>query len=97
MITVYAAYRNWDTTEGRGPMVLDKAFKNKADADTYIDGQGGVMGRKAKWSQEKYGDWRVEAIRVFESLDDATKDHDRELRKSALAKLSDDERRVLGV
>lgn len=63
--TVFLTMRNADTTEGRGPMVHDKAFLQRDHAVEYIDRQPGVMGRQAKWSQEKYGDWRIEPLVVY--------------------------------
>ncbi len=97
MKTVYATYYNADMTEGRGPMVLDKIFTNRVDANAYIDTKFGVMGRPGPWSNQKYGDWTVQEHRLFDSLDDAAKDHDREVRKRALGKLTDEERKVLGI
>jgi len=63
---IYATYKNSDMTEGRGPMVMDKVFLHKDHANNYIDGKPGIMGRTAKWSQEKHGDWKVEEINVYE-------------------------------
>lgn len=64
---IWQTYRNSDEIEGRGPMVPDLAFLHKEDAERYIDEQPGVMGRKAKWSQQKYGDWEIKAVKVHES------------------------------
>lgn len=63
---IYLTKRNIDMTEGRGPMVNDIAFLHRRHAEEYIDTKEGVMGRKAKWSKEKYGDWCVQEIDVVE-------------------------------
>jgi len=57
---IYLVFRNSDMTEGRGPMVFDSAFIKKENANNYVDTKPGVMGRKVKWSEERYGDWVVE-------------------------------------
>lgn len=97
MFLVYGAYKNADMTEGRGPMVLDKTFSLKEDCDNYIDKQSGVMGRKGKWSEAKYGDWETKAINVCESVDEADKVHIEEIREKALKKLSVLEKKALGL
>jgi hypothetical protein len=79
MIKIYATYRNEDMTEGRGPMVIDKIFTKRKDAEDYIDNQSGVMGRKKIWSKEKYGDWIVNELVLFESLDELKKQKEIEL------------------
>ena len=40
-------------------MVFDSVWKNKKEAENFIDQQPGVMGRRQKWSQDKYGDWEI--------------------------------------
>jgi hypothetical protein len=61
---VYLVYKNADMTEGRGPMVLDSVWGTEEDAWEYADNQEGVMGRKCKWSAQKYGDWEVQEVEV---------------------------------
>lgn len=94
---VYATYRNRDTVEGRGGMVIDKVFLHRKHAEDYIDEQPGIMGRKAKWSQEKYGDWTVETLEVLEYDVVEAKKRKENLREEALAKLSAEEKEVLGL
>jgi hypothetical protein len=94
---IYMTKRNSDPIEGKGPMVNDKAFLYKEHAEAYIDTQPGIMGRKAKWSQEKYGDWTIVEIEIVEH---DVVEHDRikkEMKEKALAKLTDEEREVLGL
>jgi len=94
---IYQTYYNADMTEGRGPMVPGPAFLNRQHAVEYIDVQPGVMGRRARWSLEKYGDWDVREIEVHErSLIDAAKERER-IKAEALKKLSPTERAALGL
>lgn len=71
---VYLARRNADMTEGRGPMLIDLCFLHRDDAVKYIDNQSGVMGRRFKWSEQKYGDWDIVELDVMESLKDAVQE-----------------------
>ena len=56
----FVVMRNSDMTEGRGPMMMDSIFIDRAEAVIYMDSQPGVMGRTVQWSKENYGDWRIE-------------------------------------
>lgn len=62
--TCYVVFKNSDMTEGRGPMVFDSVWLDAEKAAEYIDKQPGVMGRTAKWSEEKYGDWEIRPIKI---------------------------------
>jgi hypothetical protein len=95
---VYQTYKNSDMTEGSGPMIPDLTFLYRMDADAYIDTRPGIMGRRAKWSTEKYSDWKVVPIEVLEHgiITDTQVERER-LRESALSKLSDKEIEVLGI
>lgn len=44
---VFVVYKNSDMTEGRGPMVMDSVWADKAEAEEYINTKLGVMGRSA--------------------------------------------------
>lgn len=93
---VYMTQYNSDMNEGRGPMVNSVCFKNRKHAERYIDSQSGVQGIRRKWSQEEYGDWRIEEIEVIEhDLIDELERKDA-LKKHALSKLSREEREALG-
>jgi len=63
---VYLTFKNADMTEGRGPMLPDRCFLKRTDAERYIDSMPGVMGMRAKWSKQKYGDWAIQEIIVEE-------------------------------
>jgi len=97
MIKIYLAKRNSDMTEGRGPMVLDSAFTKKVDCDAYIDSKPGVFGRKGPWSVEPFGDWETEEILVCENLDEHDDYVKAGVRKNALSKLNETEKKALGL
>ena len=94
---VYLTYRNSDLTEGRGPMVADACFSTRAVAASYIDALPGVMGRRQKWSQEEYGDWEIREIEVHDSIAELGKSRKAEIKKKALAKLGEEEKKALGL
>jgi hypothetical protein len=89
---VYQARKNADMTEGRGPMIAVFTFTKLELAADYIDRQQGVMGRRAKWSQENHGDWDIIEIPVY----DYTPTEEDLVRERALAKLSPAEKKALG-
>ncbi|QGT54335.1 hypothetical protein b3_0091 [Synechococcus phage B3] len=94
---IWQTYRNADDIEGRGPMVPDYAFLHKEHADRYIDEQPGVMGRRAQWSKQKFGDWSVEVIEVFDFDVIEAGLEKVKLRSKALSKLTPEEKLVLGL
>lgn len=96
-MTVYMTYKNCDEVEGRGPMIPDKCFKSRADAVFYIDAQPGVMGLRKKWSADKHGDWQIREVEVYEAVNPDWLRSKREVRETALAKLTPYEIEVLGV
>ncbi|EPQ9499804.1 hypothetical protein SEPL_466 [Salmonella phage SE_PL] len=94
MIQYFQTRRISDMTEGRGHMVNDRAFTEWQYAADYINSQPGVMGRRVKWTEEKYaGDWDIQTINVY----DAPFDPEAEARANALAKLTPQERKLLGL
>jgi hypothetical protein len=90
---VYLVYRNSDTAEGRGPMVLDSVWKTRKLAEDYMDTKPGVMGRFARWSRGKFGDWLVDE----QPVRDEPHDPIAEIKKRALGKLSAEEISALGL
>lgn len=92
-VIYYQTRRNADMTEGRGPMVNDRAFVHREDAANYIDSRSGCMGRRAKWSEEKYGDWDIQTVHVLTGPFDP----EAEAKAKALAKLTAEERKILGL
>ena len=87
MKVIFVAERNQDSTEGRGPMVPIAYFEKRADAQIAAKGQG-VMGA---------GNGEVNEVMVFASIAEWHEGEDDKLRKSALSKLTDAEKRALGI
>lgn len=94
MRLVYVTYKNADMTEGRDPMVAVNAFSAKKDAEAFIDVQPGCMGRTHRWSQRS--DWAVRPMAVYDSLEEAVQGEQDEIRKNALNKLTEQEKKALG-
>lgn len=94
---IWQTFYNADMTEGRGPMVPGPAFMHREHAITYIDQQPGCMGRRALWSKEQYGDWQVKETEVHESCLIQAEKHREQIAAKALAKLSLEERKALGL
>ena len=86
MIEAWGVYQNSDPMEGRGVPLLKNMFFNKEDALKDAKGRG-VMG---------YGNGDVERHIIFENHEESTKSYRDELKKQALAKLTHEEREVLG-
>ena len=95
--TIYVVMVNSDMVEGRGPMVIDSVFSSYEAAAEFIDYRPGIMGYKKKWSEGNCGDWQIVEMKMHNS---ATSRNDELLdaeRKKALAKLTDHERKILGL
>lgn len=94
-------YRNSDMTEGRGPMVLDSVFTYRVDAVAYANAQPGVMGRKLSdfgdKSWDRMGDWQINQVEVFDSIEDHNQTTAKNVRAAALGKLTAHERHILGL
>lgn len=89
MYKVYPAQQNADLTEGRGPMVTKALFTSEGDAQRAAETLEGVMG---------HGHGKVGApIVVYQSLAEYMDERYGEVRKQALAKLTREERRALGL
>lgn len=93
---------NTDSTEGRGTPVHLGSFLAKVDAEAWAEGRG-VMGSKAMLEKERvkmvniHGALHVIGRRAFASMGEAVAEQEADIRRSALAKLSAEERRVLGL
>lgn len=94
---IYQTYRNSDEIEGRGFMVPDIVFLHKEHAERYIDEQPGVMGRRAQWSKQKYGDWEIRTVYVidYDVVEAGIKET--RIKMAALAKLTTEEKKLLGL
>ncbi len=102
MFIIYQVTENADKTEGRGPMVPVAAFRNKHDAEHFVDRREGVMGRLPKEGLIAYNrrfgnylDHAINEVKVWDTLAEYSGENDAAIAKRALAKLTDEERRVL--
>lgn len=80
---VYCAFKNADQTEGRGPMVLEAIFDTVDKANRYLDRKYGQQ-----WGEVRAYDVTTSDPDLFLNA---------QLRRQALAKLNDEERKALGV
>jgi hypothetical protein len=94
---IWQTYRNADDIEGRGPMVPDRAFLHEHHAAEYIDAQPGIMGRRGEWSKQKYGDWEMKRVFVYEHSVIEQERQLAALKETALAKLTVAEKEALGL
>lgn len=98
----YVVKKNADMTEGRGPMIPVAYFLYEDVAWGFADQHTGVMGRRPNsgtWRMEKYGDWEVEEIDIQEitNIPDLKQQQQEEKKRQALAKLTQEERDLLGL
>lgn len=94
---VFVVFRNSDFNEGRGPDMMDSIWITQEEASKYIDQQPGIQGRRAKWSQETHGDWYIKIMPLIKDCDSKFKIDNEALKQKALAKLTPQERKVLGL
>ncbi len=97
MNTVYEVQQISDLTEGRGPMKSIAFFSNEDIAWKHANTLSGVMGVRPKdndWRNEKYPDVRVVSHTVHNNLD---KFDENIAKEKALAKLTKEERKILGL
>lgn len=97
---IYGVYKQKDMTEGRGSMVFVCCFTKECDAWSYANKQTGIMGRYngGDWRSYSGGrDWDVKPLECFQSFEESAKAYENKLRESALSKLSEEEKEVLGL
>lgn len=87
-------------TEGRGPMVPKPfGFNNKNAAIKYTLNQTGVMGCKPDpvkgWVGQ--GDWQIMEFPILVNTADAEAEENKQEREKILARLSEREKRILGL
>lgn len=100
MLTVYQVWREKDMTEGRLGKEPTVTFTNETDAWKYANSQSGIMGRKppsGNWRDYSGGeDWTVKPLTLYESYEECSKQHQKELKLKALSKLTTAEKKALG-
>lgn len=92
-MNVYVVLRNSDLEEGRGPFVLDAVFANDTLAVQYAE---------EKFDYYHHGaiaqGWaRIATMPVFESTSEWRRLEREKIRAQALAKLTPEEREILGL
>jgi hypothetical protein len=97
MFTICEISKNSDETEGRGPMKPIKYIKDRDEAIKYIEAQPDAWGREREWKGDRYGDFQLGTIPVFESLAEIEDYEPVDLKSQALAKLTPEEKRALGL
>ena len=97
MFVIYEVCRNADQTEGRGPMVPIKRISDRDAAVAYIEAQPDAYGIQRKWINDRYGDFQLRQLDVFESLEEIEDYVPIDKRQRALDKLNDEDKRALGL
>ncbi len=100
---VYIVNVNVDFTEGRGPMVFDSVWSDGEEAIKYVSGKSGIYGSKQLVERDKYGyfayanGYNIEEKTLLTNVEEKNKKDQEDVRLKALAKLSKEERKVLGL
>ncbi len=68
---VYLVNKNADFTEGRGPMLPHRLFKNADDAHNYIMDQSGIFGSDQYKNSYGYNGYSISEMVLIESYDKA--------------------------
>lgn len=101
--TIFIVLKNADFTEGRGPMLFHSAWHNGEDAIRWVSAQSGIFGSAQRINRGQYGyyayanGYQIIETTTIESYDDFIIAGETNARREALAKLTLDERRVLGL
>lgn len=103
MEKVYIVMKNADFTEGRGPMLLHSLWEDGEDAIGYIQKQQGIFGSIQKVERNKYGKYaycngyEIQEKFVISKGSDIEAYQKQEVVQKALAKLTKEERSLLGL
>ena len=97
MYTIHIVLKNADETEGRGPMIPVKYILNHDDAVAYIESRPDAYSRQRKWQGERYGDYELRTVPLLESLAEIEEYIPVDFKAQALAKLTDQEKKALGL
>lgn len=101
MDKIFIVFRNADFTEGRGPMLFHSAFSDGEEAIRYVEEQGGIYGSPQRVERGKYGyfahanGYHIKEVALHGSAEDIKKSQEEAARKTALAKLTARERKLL--
>lgn len=103
MKKVYIVMKNADFTEGRGPMLFDCAFEHGKDAVEYVSFQEGIYGSPQLVQMNTYGHYAyangylIDEVVVHQSIDAMEAAQVALQRQKALAKLTEEEKKLLGI
>jgi hypothetical protein len=97
MIPVYVVRKNADEIEGRGPMELHSIWTERAEAVKFIESQAGFYGRKEQWYGDSFGLYSLQPMYALEQIEELKEVEQQRQRDRALAKLTLEERRLLGL
>lgn len=89
MITAHKVLQCTDLTEGKGGMAVRGIFLDEQDAISFSNSLDGIQGTRQGI--------QVEPVEIYEALEEHPKITKEMIRKSALAKLTDREKEILGV
>lgn len=95
--TVFAVFVNSDTLEGRGYMKLHSLWNDRSDAIAFIDRQPTAHRTRRAVDAEAWDLWAIEERPVFLTQRDEEEWRGGEARKRALAKLTPEDRMLLGL
>ena len=98
-IKCFEIFGNTDTTEGRGPMKVVARFSNRQAAEEYVLSDSYakwcVMGVKNKTYDLK--NIKETSLTILDTCSELVLAEGEELKRKALAKLTDEEHKVLGL
>lgn len=98
VIKCFEVMGNTDTTEGRGPMKVVARFSDKGEATKFVKSKvyskWCVMGYQ---SESDVNNIREATLTIMDTVEEFSQAETEELKAKALAKLTAEERRILGL
>jgi hypothetical protein len=89
MFHIYAALQNADLTEGRGPMIPRAHFTMENDCNAFLLTLDGIFGSRQGLE--------CECVTVYEKLLECPDYREEVVRAQALSKLTEEEKKILGL
>lgn len=94
---IFAVKANRDQTEGKGPMYTVARFSNKEEAIQLQISKDFARDYGVQGTPYAASDVEEEEIKVYDSFAEYSLEKREDIRKRALAKLTQEEKRVLGL
>lgn len=91
---VFVVMKNTDFTEGRGPMVIDRAYTNRTYAHDYIMAQEGIYGSPQRY-EPKYDSYNGYSIRTLKVLDTPPEEERKHILEAELANIEAERKKIL--